>query len=72
MNTQALPKTYKGYSTAELLDILERIPGGHAKNIPWDMAVAVQDLAMEYELTPVARLVAAKARRVSEASRNLT
>ena len=69
MPTQELPKTYKGYSTAELLDILAKMPGGQAKNIPMETMSVLNDLVREYELTPVARW-AASLERAREAKRN--
>ena len=60
MNTQTLPETYKGYSKAELLDMLERITGGLARegDYPIPMILTYQDFVMEYGLTPVARWAA--------------
>ncbi len=70
MNMHELPKTYKGYSTAELLDILEKIPGGEAKNIPMETMSVFNDFVMDYELTYMARKVAGD-RRAREAKQNL-
>jgi hypothetical protein len=55
MNMQGLPQTYKGHSTAELLNILERIPGGKAKDIPMQTMFILNDFVMEYKLTYMAR-----------------
>lgn len=62
MNTRELPETYRGYSTAELLDILERIPGGRARNIPMQTMSVLDDFEREYELTYTAQRAAERSR----------
>jgi hypothetical protein len=71
MNAQTLPQTYYGFSTAELLDILERIPGGQAKDVPMSTMSVLNDLVMEYGLTPVARGAIAR-KKARESQQSLT
>lgn len=49
----SLPREYKGYSTRELLDIFERIPGRGAINEPDEKFAAMRSLMRVYRLAPV-------------------
>jgi hypothetical protein len=60
MNRNELPKTYMGYSTAELLDILDKVSGGLKESLPEppEKIIAMRMLAREYLLTSTAKVAA--------------
>ncbi|MCC8166298.1 MAG: hypothetical protein LIQ31_09140 [Planctomycetes bacterium] len=70
MVTKELPKVYRGYSTAELLALLDKISGGvkEESNNPPEMMIALAALAHEFKLTPEARIGDLTMRRSHERS----
>lgn len=53
MPEQSLPKTYRGYSTEELLGILKmRMSHQSLKGVPVEMISAMDNLSAEFLLTP--------------------
>ena len=56
MKKTTLPKTYKGYSTAELLKIWDQVAGkGITPGTPKEKILAMRDLLSEYKISPEAR-----------------
>ena len=54
MPDKKLPKTYKGYSTEELLQMYETIStGGSLKGQPREKILAMDHLLREFKLAPV-------------------
>ena len=56
MQDKDLPKTYKGYSTQELLRIWEQVKGeGICEDTPEEKILAMDELLREYKLSGEAR-----------------
>ncbi|MDR1872926.1 MAG: hypothetical protein LBS60_13580 [Deltaproteobacteria bacterium] len=57
MNTENLPEFYRGYPTAELLEVFKKIYAGLKEPLPIsdDMVLAVRRLAREYKLSAEAQ-----------------
>jgi hypothetical protein len=58
MNENKLPESYMGFSTRELLVIMDKILRGLREplDVPSEMIIAVRILAAEYKLTPEAQV----------------
>jgi hypothetical protein len=56
MESKNLPKTYKGYSVKELLQVLEELKTPKGTKAPKEKIQAMYELVREYHLTPVHQL----------------
>lgn len=53
IKNKTLPKTYKGYPTAELLKIWDQVAGeGITPGTPKEKILAMSDLLRKYKLSP--------------------
>ena len=57
MTYPLLPEEYQGFPTQELLDMWEAIPIGklRTEDFPMEKILAMRDLVMEYEISPIAQ-----------------
>ena len=56
MENKTLPKTYKGYPTAELLKIWDQVAGeGITPGTPKEKILAMSQFLKEYKLSPESR-----------------